>query len=133
MDTKPHFAPALKAAFVFHSIVDCVFAVPLFICPESFLTLLGWQTVDAVAARLVAAALFGIGIESYLERNSGVEVFRGMLNLKVIWSLAAATGIGWSIAAGVHDRALWLWILLAIFAIFNGVWIYWRFRIRRLE
>lgn len=123
----------LRAAFVFHCVVDCIFAVPLFFFPEFFLSLLGWQTVDPLAARLVAAALFGIGIESYLGRNSGVEAFKGMLNLKVIWSMAAVAGIAWSLAEGLHDRTVWLWVLLAIFVIFNGVWVYWRIRLERME
>lgn len=133
MNNSSHIPSSLRAAFVLHCIVDCIFAVPLFLFPEYFLTMIDWNTVDPVAARLVAAALFGIGIESYLGRNSGVEAFRGMLNLKVIWSLAAVTGIGWSLAEGVHDGAVWLWILLAIFVIFNGVWFYWRIRVGRME
>lgn len=129
MKTTSSIPSPLRAAFVIHCIVDCIFAVPLMIFPEYVLTMLGWQTVDPVAARLVAAALFGIGIESYLGRNSGIEAFKGMLNLKVIWSLAAVTAIGWSIAEGAHGASQWLWILLAIFAVFNILWLYWRVRI----
>ena len=123
---------ALRRAFVVHCVADCLFAVPLMVAPESFLTFLGWRTVDPVAARLVAAALFGIGIESYIGRNAGAEAYRGMLNLKVIWSLAAITAIGWSLAGGAHGRPAWLWALLAVFTAFNGLWIYWRARLGRI-
>ena len=50
-----------------------------------------------VRALVSAAALFGIGIESYLGRNAGVEAFTGMLNLKIIWSLSAVVGIALSL------------------------------------
>jgi NADH:ubiquinone oxidoreductase subunit K len=48
------------------------------------LTLLGFQTVDPVASRLVAAALFGIGIESLLVRRAPLDRFVSMLSLKII-------------------------------------------------
>jgi hypothetical protein len=38
-------------------------------------------------------ALFGVGIESFLGRDAPVEVYRGMLNLKLIWSVASVLGI----------------------------------------
>ena len=75
----------LRFWFVIHFVIDILFAIPLFIAPEWMLTIFGWHTVDPLTSRLVAAALFGIGIESYLGRNAGIEYFRGMLNLKLIW------------------------------------------------
>ena len=36
--------------------------VPLFFFPEFFLHLLGWVQIDAALARLVAAALFLVGM-----------------------------------------------------------------------
>jgi hypothetical protein len=133
MNNEKTIPAALRTAFIIHCAADCVFAVPLMIFPGEFLAFMGWQTVDPVAARLVAAALFGIGIESYLGRNSGVEAYKGMLNLKVIWSLAAVAGIAWSLIEGVHDRTAWLWLLLTIFCVFNIVWVYWRMRISSLH
>ncbi|GAG91612.1 unnamed protein product, partial [marine sediment metagenome] len=59
---------ALKKWFIVHFITDMVFAIPLMIIPELFLNLMGWITVDPVSSRIVAAALFGIGIESFLVR-----------------------------------------------------------------
>ena len=70
----------LRTWFVIHFAVDIVFAIPLLVAPAAFLTFLGWTAVDPYAARLVGAALMGIGIESYLGRNAGVEAFQGMLN-----------------------------------------------------
>ena len=84
-----HSKKWLKRFFVLHFIIDISIAIPLFIAPIFFLENLGWQEIDPVAARLVASALFGIGIESYLGRNSSGETMVNMLNLKIIWSLSA--------------------------------------------
>lgn len=121
---------ALRTWFVVHFAADMLFAVPLMLAPQAMLTWFGWQTVDPIAARLVAAALFGIGIESYLGRSAGVEAYRGMLNLKIIWSLGAVAGIAASIYQGAQGRPPAVWALLAIFAAFNLVWVYWRWRLR---
>ncbi len=120
---------ALSRWFVLHFWADMLFAIPLMIAPEFLLQSFGWESVDPFTARLVAAALFGIGIESYLGRNAERATFLAMLNLKIIWSLAAILGIGWSIAEGAQGRPLMAWLLLAVFVAFNLVWIYWRRRL----
>ncbi|MEK6220806.1 MAG: hypothetical protein N2D54_00985 [Chloroflexota bacterium] len=117
---------ALRTWFVVHFIADIIFAIPLMIAPRFTLELMGWQTVDVLSARIVAAALFGIGIESYLGRNSGKEAFIGMLNLKIIWSVAVIVGGTVSMLEGAQGRPPMAWGLIIIFALFNVVWIYWR-------
>ncbi len=123
----------LRFAFVVHCVADCVFAVPLMVDPDGFLRLLGWTTVDPIAARIVAAALFGIGIESFLGRNAGKEWFTNMLDLKIIWSLCASAGIALSLLGGAQGRPVWGWILLLVFIAFNGIWVFFRLRIRSAE
>ena len=119
----------LRTWFVVHFIVDMLFAVPLFLAPKWMLTLFGWQTVDPMVSRLVAAALFGIGIESFLGRNAGSEAYRGMLNLKLIWSFGAILGIGISLtqAGGAPFMA---WVAMAIFVAFTFLWAYYRYQLR---
>lgn len=123
---------ALRKWFLVHFLIDFIFAVPLMIIPGSFLNSLGWQVVDPVAARLVAAALFGIGIESLLSYKAPLETFKGMLNLKIIWSLGAITGLTLSLLQGDQGRAVALWLLLMVFVFFNFLWIYWKVKISRL-
>lgn len=123
---------ALRVWFVIHFAVDLVFALPLMVAPELLLRGLGWQSIDPFAARLVAAALFGIGIESLLARNSRPEVFKGMLNLKIIWSLSAVVGIAVSMVSAGAERPLFTWLLLGTFVAFNFIWLYWRRRIGRI-
>jgi len=118
---------ALRRWFVLHGVVDWVFAVPLFLCPDAFLRAFGWTVVDPMAARGVAAALVGIGTQSLLSRNSSRSVYRELLSLKVLWSLTAALGFAWTtLAAGPRFG----WVFVAIFAFFSVVWMYWCRRLR---
>jgi hypothetical protein len=122
---------SLRHWFVFHCISDVAFALPLLILPVRFLTMLGWEAVDPFASRLGAAALMGIGIESYLGRNAGPEAYRSMLNLEVIWAATALVGMAVTMSSGRGPWAAWSFI--AIFAAFNIVWVTYRLRLRRLR
>jgi hypothetical protein len=114
----------LRTWFVIHFVVDMLTGIPLLFIPEVIMPLLGWTTIDPIASRVVGAALMGIGIESYLGRNAGSEVFRAMLNLKVIWSSSAILGIGLGLWQGGASAG---WLFMGIFVIFWFVWIYyWR-------
>ena len=130
---SPEIAPvggvpaSLRTWFVVHFVLDILFALPLLVAPELFLTFFGWKAVDPVSARLVAAALFGIGIQSLLGRNESKETFRAMLNLKVIWSSTATLGIVLSIAQGGPVLA---WLFAIIFGGFCAVWSYYRFTLK---
>ena len=121
--------PALTRWFVVHFVADLVFAVPLLLVPETFLRALGWQVVDPVAARIVAAALCGIGIESWRSRRARISAFPALLELKIIWSWAAMIGLLLSVIEGSHAAPGALWALVVVFAGFNVLWTYWRRRI----
>ena len=119
----------LRRWFVMHFAIDVIVAVPLFVAPREVLELFGWKTVDPMAARLAAAALFGIGIESLLGRNAGREAFRGMLQLKLIWSAFGTIGLAWSTLEGAVRYAWVGWSTVAIFAGFHVLWWYWFIRL----
>lgn len=123
---------ALRNWFLVHFIIDFVFAIPLMFAPVLFLGSLGWQVVDPIAARLVAAALFGIGLESLLCYKASAETYRSMLNLKIIWSTAAIAGLIISMLQEDQGRLIVLSLLLVVFLFFNGLWVFWRIRIARL-
>ena len=120
---------SLRIWFVIHFAIDIIFAIPLLLVPVPFLTFLGWTAVDPYAACLVGAALMGIGIESYLGRNAGIEAFQGMLNLKIIWSVTAIIGILLTMITAYKPWGAWL--LLAAFIPFNIIWIYYRLQLRQ--
>ena len=113
----------LRRWFIIHFIIDMIFGVPLLFIPEIVMPLFGWTPIDPISSRLVGAALTGIGIESWLGRNAGVDVYRAMLNLKVIWSGSAILGIGLGLVRGGPGTG---WIFLVIFALFFLVWVYYR-------
>lgn len=117
---------SLRTWFVIHFFADYMFGIPLLIAPVWALTLFGWKYVDPATSRLVGAALLGIGGESLLGRNASVETFKAMLNLKIIWSLAAIFGITVSIIQGAPPMG---YAFLAIFGIFSTIWIYYRVKL----
>ena len=118
---------SLRTWFVIHFIADLAAALPLFIAPAAVLGMFGWTEVDPISTRLVAAALFGIGIESYLGRHANADTFRAMLNLKIIWSATAALGVLWSQLEGGPPAG---WGVFAIFAGFHLVWLRYRLLLR---
>ena len=121
---------SLRTWFVIHFIIDVVVGVPLFFAPREVLGLLGWIAIDPFAARLAAAALMGIGIESFLGRNAVREAFKGMLQLKLIWSAFAAVGLAWSTLEGNLKYPLIGWLLTSTFAVFHALWWYWLLRLK---
>lgn len=123
-------AKKLKFWFTIHFILDVAAALPLFFFPVWFLQILGWQVVDPFASRLVAAALFGIGIESWLGRNGELATFAHMLNLKIIWSAAAVLGIVFSMAQSAQWPSPGQWSALVIFLIFHFLWVNFRLKVK---
>lgn len=116
----------LRISFIIHFLVDISVAIPLFIMPVAILSFFGWPVIDPVLTRLFAAALFGIGIESFLGRNADPETFDNMLNLKIIWSFFAVLGISLSILQNPALNNILSWIGLVTFLSFNFLWVYFK-------
>ena len=117
----------LRVWFVIHFVIDIIIAIPMLLVPELLLPLIGWSVVDPITSRLVGAALLGIGVESLIGRNASRDVFKAMLNLKILWASGAILGIGLGLVAGGPPIA---WIFLAIFTGFLGLWAYYRVKLR---
>ena len=116
----------LRLWFIVHFAIDVIFAIPLLLVPKLTLSIMGWTTVDPMTSRLVGAALMGIGIESLLGCKATAEVFRAMLNLKIIWSLSAIFAISITLFQGGPIMG---WFFLIIFLGFCCLWIYYRVKI----
>jgi len=91
------------------------------------LNLLGFALVEPITARLVGAALLGIGGSSLITQCAGKESFKSLLTLKIIWSLGAIIGLLLSIYEKVAPPSTWLF--LGLFGLFLGVWVYY-YRLR---
>ena len=101
-----------------HFVVDMLFAIPLFIAPTWLLTLFGFSVIEPLTARLVAAALFGIGGVSFFMHKGDLKEFLVMLKLKKIWSNFAVLAL---ILALFTDGSWSIWLLLAIFVGFGNI------------
>ncbi len=118
---------SLKIWFLIHFVIDYLFAIPLIFFPDSFLRFLGWTIVDNLSARLVGAALIGIGGISLLENKSSLDSYNSLLTLKILWSLAAIISLVISILEGEAPKIIWL--ILIIFTLFSVLWIYYKIKI----
>ncbi len=128
MEQTQEVPKALRTWFVIHFWADILFALPLLVAPDAFLRLLGWEMTDPFTARLVGAALIGIGVESLLGRNATAKSFLTMLRLKILWSGTAVLGILASMLQGAPPLG---WAIFGIFVAFNGLWTYWYLRLSR--
>lgn len=109
---------SLRRWFLIHFVVDMIFGIPLLLYPQFVADLLGIGLVEPVTARLVGAALLGIGGASFFAHKKGREVYDSLLNLKIIWSVSA-------IIALLISRPI-LWPIVVIFGVFSLVWIYYK-------
>ena len=121
----------LRTWFVIHFIADFLFGIPLLIAPVWMLGLFGWPSIDPFTARLVGAALIGIGGESLLGRNANTETFRAMLNLKLLWASTAIIGMVATMLT--ENYPLIGWGIVGIFVIFFFVWLYYRIQLRGVK
>lgn len=117
---------SLRIWFIVHFAVDILFAIPLILVPHETLGLFAFGTVNPFTARLVGAALAGIGGASFVVRNGGLESFNTLLSLKILWSGSAMIAIIISIYEG---GPISQWLFFGIFVCFSVVWIYYKVRL----
>ncbi|MBN1792232.1 hypothetical protein JW826_00935 [Candidatus Woesearchaeota archaeon] len=120
----------LRGWFIAHFVIDTVFAIPLLFFPRIFLSALGFTTIDPLAARLVGAALVGIGGASFIMRDKGRDAYESMLSLKLLWSSTAILAAAITLVERSAPLAASVGILL-VFAAFFLVWAHYRQRIRQ--
>ncbi|MBI4154375.1 hypothetical protein HY501_03490 [Candidatus Woesearchaeota archaeon] len=117
---------SLQAWFIVHCVADLLFAIPLILAPVKFLAMLGFSIAEPVTARLVGAALIGIGATSFIKRNSTAESYRSLLTLKLLWSGSAIFGLFLSMIQGSPKVT---GLILLIFLSFFGVWLYYFYKL----
>lgn len=117
---KKELPPSLRTWFVIHFALDYIVGIPLLLFPNWALGLFGFQE-SVLTARLVGAALLGIGGVSLVAHKKDKKVYSTLLSLKLIWSGAAIVGILLSILEGTPKVA---WVFLAVFVFFFLLWGY---------
>jgi hypothetical protein len=105
--------------FKLHFIVDIIFAIPLIFFPGLFMQLLSLPVENLFLARVIGAALLGIGGASIFCKKK--EHYEIMLILKIIWSISAILVLVYS---AIVENSLMLWLLALVFLIFSIAWIY---------
>ncbi len=125
MSTKIPYS--LRIWFIIHSIIDILFGLPLLFYPTLTLALFGFSSEETLMARLVGAALLGIGGVSWISKDKGKESYTSLLTLKIIWSLSAIFAIILSIAKGAPKTS---WFFLFLFLGFSIVWVYYQTKMR---
>lgn len=119
----PTIPLSLRLWFKLHFLIDLLFAIPLIIAPSWILSLFGFTDITPLLARLIGAALVGIGGASLFTKTK--EQFEIMLTLKIIWSVTAIIGLLWSLAEGAPAS---MWGILMVFVLFSGVWVYYKWK-----
>jgi len=112
---------SLKIWFIIHFLIDIIFGLPLLFIPKLTLTFLGFTTIETLTARLLGAALIGIGGTSFLIKDKKLEQFKALLLLKIVWSSAAILAILLTLYQGAPKIT---WLILIVFVIFSAVWYY---------
>lgn len=111
----------LRHWFIVHFIIDILFAVPLLLFPAWVLTVLGFEATNFLLARLIGAALVGIGGVSFIMHKKDRSAYIPMLQLKLLWSGTAIVAIILSLNDAETSAK---WFLLAIFILFFLIWGY---------
>ncbi len=118
---------SLRRWFVVHFIVDMIFGLPLLLFPEWMMSVLGFGVGEQVTARLVGAALVGIGGVSLWVREEKREVFVTLLRLKLLWSGSAIVGLALAILVGAPV------MMVGVLAIFMGFFLLWWYYYKLLK
>jgi hypothetical protein len=121
---------SLRRWFVAHAIIDGACGIPLLTCPELLLPRVGWTAVDPLMSRLVGAALLAIGAQAWRSRNAGVDVYRALLGLNVVWSAMVIVGMAVAIGQGAPSAAF---AVLSASLALCGVWTHHAIRFRQLS
>ena len=104
------------------------FGIPFLLAPGYTLEALGLPDVNTIPIRIVGAALIGIGGISLIAHQKSREVYRSLLALKIIWSLAAIFGLLMEVIKTPH----WvLYVGLGIFGFFSILWTHYWVRIKK--
>ncbi len=119
----------LRRWFAVDAVVGIVAGAPLLLFPGGLLGALGWTTIDPATARLAGAALLAMGLQTHFARHGGLDVYRNLLNLKMIFSAGAALGLFLAVGDGAPAAA---WAFLSLYTGLCGIWTHYRIRMKQM-
>ncbi|MEE8340621.1 MAG: hypothetical protein V3R52_00840 [Candidatus Neomarinimicrobiota bacterium] len=120
---------SLQRWFIVHFVVDIIFAIPLIFFPLWILGLFGLPASESVMARLVGAALIGIGGASFFSYKRTKESYDILLTLKLLWSSSAVLALVLAVVSGAPNI---IWLIILIFVIFFFLWLYYKNRLKKI-
>lgn len=112
---------SLRYWFLAHFFIDILFAIPLLLFPAWLLEGVGFETTNLLLARMVGAALIGIGGVSLIMRNKDTSAYIPMLQLKLLWSGTVIIALVLSFSETKTTIQL---VLLATFMAFFLIWLH---------
>lgn len=117
---------SLKAWFLIHFALDYLFGIPLLFAAAWTVSLFGFSTENLLFARMIGAALLGIGGISFIAHKANREVYKNLLTMKLIWSGTAIIALSISLYEGAPKAA---WLFFGIYAFFFLLWLYYQKKI----
>ena len=132
MEEKQQIPDKLKSTMNLHIVNDLILCVSLFFFPEHFIQFSGWKNFDPFALRLIAAGLSAVAIELYLKRNSSLETYTSLFNVKLFTLGLAATGAAITMFNNVYHPTTAEWILLGGTGIPFIQMGYWKIKLNKL-
>jgi len=125
--------PKLKRSMTLHVLNDLVLCGSLFLFPEHFIEFSGWRNFDPFALRLIAAGLSAVAIELYLKRNSSLEVYTSLFNVKLATLGIAALGTIISIYQNINATIVAEWVLLVGTGVPFLQMSYWKIQLNKIK
>ena len=117
--TNPNQSPLddAKKTIFFIILSDIPLCISLFFFPQHFQDFTGWKVLDLFTVRLVAAGLFALDVQLYLNRNASIEVYKPLFNAKLLTFLlvilgAVLTIIQFTITQNDYFPSIAEWVLV---------------------
>lgn len=113
----------LKNTFLAHSLVCLVFGLVHFLSPALWARIAGYTAFDPYVTRVLGAALLSLALASWLGYCAHTwDEVHIMVRFELVFTVLGAVAMLYSFL--VEAAPLFIWVPLAVFVIFAGLWAY---------
>jgi hypothetical protein len=113
---------ALRTTFLIHAIVAVLAGALMLLIPGRFLKAVGWAPIDPIISRLLGAALLALAWSSFRGwRAAGWVQVAILVELEAAFTILACVGLLRHLL--VSRYPYFVWLQLALFAVFACAWI----------